>query len=69
MALGRALADPLDNGDDHLTAGPPDPTTRGPLEKPDPTGRTNTPTLSTVPLHRSPQQPHASQPSARWIEA
>ena len=69
MALGIAVAGPLDDRDDHLTVGPPDHDGPRTLEKPDPTGRTGTPTRSTIPLHRSPQQPHASQPSARWIEA
>ena len=57
MAFGQPLAGPLEHGDDHLTTGPVRPKRPEQPGEAGPDGKTSTPTLSTSPPHRSPQQP------------
>ena len=64
-----AVADPLDDGDDHLTTGPIRPDDPRNQEKPDPTGGIVTPeSRTTPPIPSGLLRAHDQRP-ARWIEA
>ena len=68
LALGHALAGALEVLVQHLTPtnSPNDPRT---LEKPDPTGRTSTPTPQVSPNGRSTGTEARHHRSTRWIQA